>query len=86
MGMGGYIPKLSLDAYLDDMATLRKWFKGEVNKSKQQRIDYIAYELNNHEAFYTGDIEDTLNTLGSDYTAKEVTKVFYKMRETQSAI
>jgi hypothetical protein len=40
------------------------------------RKAYILYELNNHEAFYTYDIHDTVRALGGDYTTEEVAEVF----------
>lgn len=40
------------------------------------RKAYILYELNNHEAFYTYDIHDTVSALGGDYTTEEVAEVF----------
>jgi outer membrane phospholipase A len=82
---GAYLPKSKLNVYLDGMDAINKWFKEAIKDSKLRR-EHIIYELSNHEAWYTGDIEDTLAALGSDYTAKEVWKVFNEEKETQMAL
>lgn len=79
LGAGGYMPKGKVNDYLAGSKEITKWFKDAVKGNKQRR-ENIVYELNNHEAFYTCEIEDTLNTLGSDYTADEVRKVFNEER------
>jgi len=76
IGMGGYLPKGKVDAFSAGMKEINAWYKKEVADNKDLRRKEIIYELGNHEAWYTGDIEDTLAALGSDYTAKEVWKVF----------
>ena len=85
MGLGGYIPKSNLDAYLDAMEANNKAKKQAIKDNKQRKAN-IMYELGNHEAGYTYDIEDTLNALGSDYSREEVQTVFkeYIQREKQA--
>lgn len=78
MGMGGYLPKSKLDGFLDGMARLNQWYKDEI-KNNDLRRQEITYELGNHEAWYTGEIEDTLDALGPDYTREEVQAVFYEV-------
>lgn len=85
IGAGAYMPKGQVDNYLNGIDEIKSWYKKEVNASKQIRIDSIVYELHNHEAFYTGTIDDTLDALGSDYTAKEVWKVFRLEQAKQTA-
>lgn len=75
LGAGAFIPKSKLDQYLGSMEGLNKWYKDTV-KSNKLRRENIIYELSNHEAWYSYDIEDTLNALGSDYTEAEVMEVF----------
>lgn len=75
LGAGAYIPKSKVNVYLDGIKSIDKWFKAEL-KSNKQRRENIVYELNNHEAFYTCEIEDTVSVLGNDYTTDEVQKVF----------
>lgn len=75
---GAYIPKGQVDNFLKGIESINKWYKGEVNVNKKMRETEILYELNNHEAYYTGSIEDTMLSLGKDYTRKEVWKVYQK--------
>lgn len=78
MGAGGYMPKGKVDTYLKGIKEINKQFKKDIAESKELRYAHIAYELNNHEAYYTMDIENTLSALGEDYKAKEVQAVFNK--------
>lgn len=73
---GGFLPKSNLDTMLTGMEEINKWFKAEINANKETRRAHIAYELNNHEAFYTGCIDSTCAALGDDYTPAEVRKVY----------
>lgn len=75
LGAGGYMPKGKVQTYLDGIKEINNWFKLATKDNKTRRAN-ILYELNNHEAFYTMDIADTLAALGSDYTAKEVQAVY----------
>lgn len=75
LGMGGFLPKGKLDQFLEGMDTINKWFKGATS-GKELRKAHILYELNNHEAFYTRDIESTVEALGGDYTEEEVQEVY----------
>ena len=77
MGMGGYIPRNSVQAYIDGMKRIEKEYKQSI-KDNKQREALILYELHNHEAFYTGNIEDVKNVLGEDYTYEEVKNVYNK--------
>lgn len=77
IGGGGYLPKskyAALDAGIDD---IEKWYKNELKKNKARKAN-IAYELANHEAYYTGCINSTLDALGNDYTIEEVREVYRK--------
>lgn len=75
IGMGGYIPKGNLDQYITGMNAIDDEFKNAM-KDKKARRDHIAYELNNHEAYYTRSIESTMESLGEDFTREEVLTVF----------
>lgn len=75
IGAGGYMPKGKVNQYLEGVKLIEKWYKTAIKESKLRKQN-IAYELNNHEAFYTNDITDTLESLGSDYTKEEVLEVF----------
>lgn len=75
IGAGGFIPSKNVDIFTQGMKAIRLAFK-EAMKDEKARKAHILYELNNHEAYYTRDIEDTLSALGSDFTREEVLKVF----------
>ncbi|MCC6818586.1 MAG: hypothetical protein IT245_06835 [Bacteroidia bacterium] len=75
IGSGGYLPKSELDAFLSDMSELNAWFNNRITETNN-RDALIRYELANHEADYTGQIDDTLQALGEGFTAEEVNEVF----------
>lgn len=75
LGAGGYCPKSKAQSFIDGLDNLDKWFKQAI-KDNKARKEHIAYELANHEAYYTHSIEDTLEALGDDYTKEEVIAVF----------
>lgn len=79
IGMGGYLPKSKVNDWIKGLEDISKWFKAET-KTQKLRKQNIAHELANHEAFYTCDISDTLDALGSDYTEEEVMEVYIKER------
>lgn len=83
IGAGGYLPKSKGDAFTAGMKEISKWYKKEVADNKKLRREEIVYELGNHEAWYTGDIEDTMDALGRGYTRKEVQKIFDEEKEKQ---
>lgn len=80
MGMGGFIPKSNVDKYIKGMEEISKWFKDET-KNIKLRKKLIAYELANHEAYYTGEIDATLEALGNDYSVSEVLAVYNTERK-----
>jgi hypothetical protein len=80
IGAGGYMPKSMVDAFNEGSKQIEKEYK-EAIKAHKQRKENILYELNNHEAFYTNDIEETLEALGSDYIRSEVMEVYNKEKE-----
>lgn len=84
IGAGGYLPKGNVDLFLNGMKEQDKWYKAEIKANKGARRANIAYELANHEAYYTGDILPALEALGSDYSRKEVLKVFNKEMFTKN--
>lgn len=75
IGAGAYIPKSKVDDYLAGGEDIEKWFKAAIKSNKAHK-KHIEYELSNHEAYYTNDIDDTLSALGDDYTYSEVLAVF----------
>lgn len=86
IGAGGYLPKSKANDFISGMKEISKWYKKEVADNKKLRREEIVYELGNHEAWYTGDIEDTMFSLGRGYTRKEVQKIFNEEKEKQMAL
>lgn len=82
IGGGGYMPEGKVKQLREGMAEVEAWYQ-EAIKDNQIRQQNIAYELANHEAYYTGSIEDTLDELGEDYTAEEVWEVYNRERKKQ---
>ena len=74
-GSGAYLPNSELTAFKKDMQELDQWFKDEI-KNNDLRKQLILDELNNHECFYTGEIEDCLDALGDEYTFDEVYQIY----------
>ncbi len=79
IGGGGYIPKHNVEALIAGAKEIDETFKAQIAENKA-REQHILYELNNHEAYYTGTINSTLDALGDDYTAEEVQAVYKKFR------
>jgi len=79
IGGGGYIPKHNVEALITGTKAIDETFKQQIKDAKA-RETHILYELNNHEAYYTGTIDATLDALGDDYTAEEVQAVYNKFR------
>lgn len=74
-GSGGFLPNSELTAFKKDMQELDQWFKDEI-KNNDLRKKLILDELNNHECFYTGDVQDCLDALGDEYTFDEVYQIY----------
>ncbi len=72
---GSYVPKSNLKKLHDGFDTVDKWFNDSINDEKL-RYELIAYELGNHESYYTGSISDALAALGTGFTRDEVYKVY----------
>lgn len=79
IGAGGYIPKHNVEALLEGIKEIEDNFKASIKEAKA-REEHILYELNNHEAFYTGTIEDAKEALGEDYTDEEILAVYKKYK------
>lgn len=82
IGAGGFMPSKNVNALIKGTKEIERAFKKAIKDAKA-RQEHIIYELNNHEAFYTGEIEDTLDALGQDYTHAEVLAVYkdYKAKK-----
>lgn len=75
VGAGGYLPKSKVDEFIENSKAITKWEKNEIKNKKLAR-EQIAYELANHEAYYTGELEDTYDALGGVYTMEEINAVY----------
>jgi hypothetical protein len=75
IGAGGFMPAKNIDKLIAGMKVIDAAFKEAMRDAKARR-DHILYELNNHEAYYTRDIESTLDALGDDFSEDEVLAVF----------
>ncbi len=75
IGAGGFMPLKNKQLYLDGMKAIYLEFKKAMKNAKDRRA-HILYQLNNHEAYYTRDIESTMDALGEDFTREEVLAVF----------
>lgn len=75
IGMGGYLPKSKVDEFTKGMKEIGKWTRDEI-KSKKLEKKEIAFELANHEAYYTGELEDTYDALGGVYTMEQIREVY----------
>lgn len=82
IGAGGYMPKGNFDALIAGNKKIDADFKQSIKDAKA-RTEHILYELNNHEAFYTGTIEDTMGALGEDYTEEEVLTVYKEYKKAK---
>lgn len=85
IGAGGYMPKSKVDSFTNGLAEINKTYKAEIKANKGARRANIVYELANHEAYYTGDITDTIVALGSGYTRKEVLKIYNEEKIVENA-
>lgn len=77
IGAGGYLPKGNVDTFINGMEQIRKEYKAAI-KSNKLKQKLIAYQLSNHECYYTGDITPALDSLGSEFTREEVIAVYRK--------
>lgn len=75
IGAGGFMPAKNKHMYLDGMKAIYLAFKEAMSDAKARKA-HILYQLNNHEAYYTRSIEDTLDALGDDFSRDEVQAVF----------
>jgi hypothetical protein len=84
IGAGGFLPKGNFEGLKKGLKEIDAWFAKAVNECKATREQYILDELINHEAWYTGDITDTLHAIGKGFTKAEVLKVYSKHRDQYS--
>lgn len=80
---GGFLPKSKAKQLMTSLKELGEWYKNAIADNNLRRNE-IIYELSNHEAWYTGNLEDTINALGEGYTEEEVRNIFNEEYSKQS--
>lgn len=78
LSMGLILPKVEAKPFLDNMANADKNYKKELRDAKQAKEEAILYELNNHECFYRGNMEDVFEMFECIYTKEEIKAVYKK--------
>jgi glutamate synthase domain-containing protein 1 len=81
IGMGGFLPKKNAQKFFKEMDVETKRFNKELREARKAKEEAILYELNNHEAFYTGSIEEVVEIFKGIYTTAEIRKVFKKFNK-----
>lgn len=79
IGAGGYMPKHNVDKFCKGMAEIKKWTKEQTKANKLQEKE-IAYELANHECYYTGDIDTVVGLFDGTYSREQIRNVYNKER------
>lgn len=80
LGAGCFIPADKIDRYNDGIQDLKDTFANTLSHHNLHD-DYIAYQLANHEAFYTYEIEDAWGAMIVPYTREKVLEVFNKVKQ-----
>ena len=73
---GGFCLKKNIDKLLINLKEADKTKTKELKEAREEKTAAILYELNNHECFYTGDIEPVTKIFKGIYTAKAIVKVY----------
>ncbi|HEY5510605.1 MAG TPA: hypothetical protein VIK10_06215 [Prolixibacteraceae bacterium] len=75
IGAGGYLPKSEVNNFSDGLSRIKKWESSEIKRAKLEETE-ILYELENHECFYTGEIEPVVELFAGKYTEAQIRKVY----------
>ncbi len=81
VGMGGYFPGQNKQKYIEGMDALKAWEKQAKKELKENEAEIekaILYELNNHECFYSGEIDEVVELFEGIYTREQIRKVYRK--------
>jgi hypothetical protein len=78
LGGGLICPKANVKAFVNDHANIiSNGIKTDIEKNGKDAI--IRRELDNHECFYTGDVEDCIDALdGYGFTREDIIAVYNK--------
>jgi hypothetical protein len=77
---GSYIPKSNYEALEDGFSAADDLMRQQI-KANGLEEEEVLYELNNHECFYTGSLNDVMDVLGEDYSREFVREVYLKYRD-----
>ena len=77
IGGGGYMPKSNVEEFRNGLDEIEKWYKKEIKSNKASEKE-VAYELSNHECFYTRDISVVVDMFKEVYTIDFIQKVYSK--------
>lgn len=78
IGAGGFMPKAKADSLFLAIEQENKRYKKELRQAKEAKEQAISYELNNHEAYYTGRIDEVVELFAGLYTQKDILAVYLK--------
>ncbi len=74
---GSFVPKSNFEALEQGFDMAEKIMREQI-KANHLEEDEVLYELENHECFYTGSIDDAMDVLGDDYSREFVKSVYFK--------
>ena len=78
IGAGGFIPRQNADIFFKEMDQASANHKKELKAAKEAQEEAILYELNNHESFYRGNMDDVFDMFDGIYTKDEIKAVYKK--------
>ena len=81
IGMGGFMPKNKNEKMMIELKEADKQEKKELKEFRELKKEAILYELNNHECFYTGKIDDVVDIFKGIYNKKDIIKVYSENRQ-----
>lgn len=79
LGSGMVMPESKVKQFNNDFEAITKAHSQAMNATPEIRREFIAYELANHEAYYTHEIEDALEAIRAtieDVTEYETWRIF----------
>jgi len=85
-GSGMVMPESNFKQFNMDFDVITKAHSEKINATPETRRAFIAYELGNHEAYYTHDIDSSFDAISAtlnDVTEQEVWGVFNEELDKQ---
>lgn len=82
IGGGGFVPKSKCQPLLDEMENIEKWYNEEIKTNFKKEA--IAFELANHECYYTGEIDDVVNIFEGVFSKYEIAEVYIEERNNHN--